>query len=260
MEKLLVNYDGPLGWLIFNNPRKRNALNLEMWRGIPEIIHKFNEDENIRVIILRGAGTEAFASGADISEFGELRSSLATSERYNRATEEAFSAIKSSAKPVIAMIHGFCVGGGCAIALQCDLRVASEEARFGIPAAKLGIAYGYEAVKQLVNVAGAPFAKEMLFTGRVYDAETALRMGLIHHKVPTLELETFTREYVLTIARNAPLTIRSVKMAVEEYLKEPELRDLHKVELEMARCFDSQDYQEGYRAFLEKRKPRFQGK
>lgn len=260
MGRILTVKEGHLGWLIFDNPQKRNAINYQMWQRIPEALEELNNDEDIRVIIIRGAGEKAFTAGADISEFKTLRNSSKTSDGYNKVTKAAYQGIKYSPKPVVAMIQGFCIGGGLGIALQSDLRISSDEAIFGIPAVKRGIAYGYDGISDLVDIVGPAIAKEVFFTGRNYEANLALKMGLIHHMVEKEALEDFVRDYCLEIASNAPLSIRSIKFAINEYLKDPQERDMAKIEKEMARCFDSWDYQEGSRAFLEKRNPRFLGK
>ena len=260
MAKLLIEREAPIGWLTFHNPDRRNAVTLDMWRAIPEILDGFARDDTVRVVVLRGAGDEAFVAGADISEFKTLRTDPDAAKVYNLATTAAFLSLKNASKPVVAMIRGFCFGGGCAIALHCDLRIAADDARFCIPAAKLGIAYGYEGVKQVIHVVGPAFAREMLYTARVYDSEEALRMGLVHQRVPAQDLEGFTRSYVRAMADNAPLTLSSVKIAIDEYLKDPADRNDTKIADAMERCFASSDYQEGYGAFLEKRKPVFQGR
>jgi len=259
VDKILVKKERPLGWLILNNPKRRNAISFEMWKEIPYIIESFNRDDSIRVIIIKGEGNN-FSSGADISEFKELRNSKNKAEIYSEVLDKAYNSIKLSLKPVVAMIRGYCIGGGCGLALQCDLRVASDNAKFGITPAKRGIGYEYKGIKQLVDIVGTSNAREILFTGNIYDTQAVLRMGLIHQCVHVNDLETFTHQYALTIADNAPLSIRAVKIAIEEYLKSPEERNLQRVEQEIARCFSSQDYQEGYQAFLEKRKPKFLGK
>ncbi|MCP5497329.1 MAG: enoyl-CoA hydratase/isomerase family protein [Leptospiraceae bacterium] len=259
-DKILLEKDGALGWIVFNRPEKRNALNLAMWKTIPDYINELNFDTNIRVILFRGAGNEAFVAGADISEFEELRGNVESGKMYNETTENAFRAIRNSAKPVIAMIRGFCIGGGCAIALNCDLRIAADDATFAIPPAKLGLSYGYENVQQVINVIGAAYAKEMLYTARTYHADEALRIGLIHQKVYVDELREYTNKYARNIAQNAPLSISAVKIAINEHLKSPDNRDLVKIDNAMNLCFDSEDYKEGYTAFLEKRKPAFKGK
>lgn len=259
MESLLVQREGPLGWLTFNRPERRNAITYEMWLGIARVIGQLNADPAVRVILLRGAGEEAFVAGADISEFKDLRHDVSSGAEYTAATAAAFRALRESEKPVVAMIRGYCIGGGCAIALNCDLRVAAEDARFAIPAAKLGVGYGYENVQQVVHVVGPAFAREILYTARTYDAGEALRMGLIHQRVSVVDLERYTRSYAEGIAANAPLSVCSTKMAIDEYLRPSAERDLARIQAAMDRCFESDDYREGYTAFLEKRPPRFRG-
>ena len=259
-NRILIERDGALGRVIFNNPETRNAFDLEMWQALPEALAELNHNAEIRAIILSGAGDEAFVAGADISEFETQRKDPAAATEYNRITYRAFRAIAESRAPTIAMIRGFCFGGGCAIALNSDLRIATADARFCIPAAKLGLGYGYENVQRLADELGPAVAREMLFTARVYTAEEALRIGLIHQLIENpAELESRTREYALTIARNAPLTIHSAKIALNEYVKGP-AANLDVVNAAMDRCYDSADYREGVNAFLEKRKADFQGR
>ncbi|MBF0236802.1 MAG: enoyl-CoA hydratase/isomerase family protein [SAR324 cluster bacterium] len=259
-NKLLAHKQGPLGWITFNTPERRNAVSLDMWRTIPEIVAYFNQDPDVRVLVLRGAGEEAFIAGADISEFETNRNTATAVKHYEETTYAAFQALRESEKPIIAMIRGFCMGGGCAIALSCDLRIAADDCKFSIPPAKLGIAYGYENVKRVVDVVGPAFAREMLYTARVYDATDAMRMGLIQQCVTPDSLQAFTEKYANTIAHNAPLSVRASKVAIDNYLKEnPNEHDERKVHDAMDRCFGSRDYLEGYRAFLEKRKPQFNG-
>ncbi|MGK5094943.1 enoyl-CoA hydratase [Deltaproteobacteria bacterium TL4] len=257
-RKILVEKKEALGWVIFNTPERRNAISLDMWQAIPEIIEHLNQDETVRVILLKGAGEEAFVAGADISEFKELRNNLASARSYSRTTSLAFEAIRDSQKPTIAMIRGFCMGGGCAISLCCDLRIAADDAKFAIPAAKLGIAYGYENVKQVVRVVGPAYAREILYTAKTYDVQEALRMGLIHHCVSVPELASYTENYALRLSLNAPLSVAAAKICIDASLKGADA-DTDRVERIVAQCMESQDYQEGYQAFLEKRKPAFQG-
>jgi enoyl-CoA hydratase len=258
--KLVARKDGALGWLIFDNPERRNALTLDMWQGIPEVLRAFDADPEVRVVIIAGAGDKAFVSGADISQFESARSNSEADGRYSGFTDAAFGALERVSKPTIAMIRGFCIGGGLAVALSCDLRIAADDAKFGIPAARLGLGYGFEGVRKLVSVVGPAYASEVLFTARHIDAVDALRMGLVNKVVSVAELEPAARNYATVIAANAPLTIRASKLAIKESLKDPEKRKLPALEAAVAACFESEDFAEGRRAFLEKRKPRFQGK
>lgn len=253
-----------LGWIVLDNPARRNALNLTMWRAIPRALEEFSRDPEVKVIILRGEGHEAFAAGADISEFKELRTGSSGSEEYNQATEAAFEALLSCSKPTIAMIHGFCFGGGAALAINCDLRLADRTAKISIPPAKLGIGYGYENIRRLMAVLGPARTREAIFTGRVYRGQDLLDFGFVHQMVASEGEEgallAFTEEYAGQIANNAPLTIHSANLCVRSLLN-PADEKLRQRAIEATQaCYDSEDYQEGYQAFLEKRKPRFQGK
>jgi enoyl-CoA hydratase len=258
---LLMEKDGPIGWLIFNRPEKRNAVGIETWQLMPDYVKALGSDDAIRVVILRGAGDKAFVAGADISQFKDRRRNMEDEAEYRRIGARGREALASLTKPLLAMIHGYCVGGGVAIAIGCDMRIASDDARFGIPAARLGLGYHYSGMEQLMALVGPSFTKEIFFTARTnWSAQDALRMGLVNQVVPKAELETFTREYALTIAHNAPLTIRSAKATANELLRPSEKRDLAMLERLIADCFNSEDYQEGVRAFSEKRRPQFQGR
>ena len=218
--KLLMEKDGAIGWIIFNQPEKRNAVSLEMWEAMPEYVHELTADDAIRVVILRGAGEHAFVSGADISQFKDRRRNMADQEEYARISSQGQDALGTLQKPLLAMIHGYCVGGGVGIALGCDIRIASDDARFGIPAARLGLGYHYNGMDKLMALVGPACVKEIFFTARTdFTAQDALRMGLVNQVVPKAELEAFTRDYATKIARNAPLTQRSAKATVEQLLK-----------------------------------------
>jgi enoyl-CoA hydratase len=257
-EKILAHSESGVGTLIFNNPEKRNALSLEMWAGIGEALDAFDADLDVRVIVLKGAGGRAFISGADISQFEERRSTAAKAADYSTVTDKAWAALAGSPKPVIAAIQGFCIGGGLAVAMKADIRIATENSTFGVPAARLGIAYPTDSIRDLVNLVGPSEAKWILFTGRQIDAKSALRMGLINEIVEAGELDAAMAQLTATLIDNAPLSMRASKVTVDQIAR-------HKVdgkrlaEISTA-CIESADFAEGRKAFMEKRKPRFSGR
>jgi len=260
-EKLLLQKDGPIGWITFNQPEKRNAVSQEMWQAMPEYVADLSSDPAIRVVILRGAGEAAFVAGADISQFKDRRRNAADEEEYRRISGAGSESLARLGKPLVAMIHGFCIGGGVSIAITCDLRIAADDARFGIPAARLGLGYHYKGMEKLMSLIGPAYTKELFFTARTdFTAQDALRMGLVNQVVPKADLERFTRDYALTMSRNAPLTLRSAKASVEQLLRPEDRRDYALLDKLIKDCFDSQDYQEGVKAFSEKRRPQFQGR
>jgi len=259
VEKLIGRKEGPIGWMIFNNPERRNAVSLDMWRAIPDVLAAFEADPEVRVVVFTGAGDRAFVSGADISQFEAERSDATAEARYSKASAAANAAMAGLSKPSIAMIRGYCIGGGLAVALTCDLRICTEESRFAIPAARLGLGYGFAGVKALIDVVGPSIAKEILFTARQFSAEEALRVGLVNRVAPAGELEGLVRDYAAMIGANAPLTLRAAKLAAREALRDPEHRRLADVEAAVAACFDSADFKEGRTAFMEKRAPQFRG-
>jgi enoyl-CoA hydratase len=258
--RLTVEKRGAVGWIVFDSPAKRNAINGAMWRGIPPAMARFDADEEVRCVAFRGAGTEAFAAGADISEFEKNRSDRGAVREYDGLLDKVLHAIQDSRKPSLAMIHGFCMGGGVEVALACDLRYCGTKAQFAIPAAKLGLAYNVEGHKRLVETVGHARAREIMFLGRRYDAEEALRMGLVHKVVPEAELERYVDEILETLCENAPLAIANSKTIIEEFVKSEGLPDHAAMTAAMERCAKSADYEEGRKAFMEKRKPRFAGK
>jgi enoyl-CoA hydratase len=260
-EKLLMQKDGPIGWITFNQPEKRNAVSQEMWQAMPEYVADLAADDAIRVVILRGAGEQAFVAGADISQFKDRRRNAADEEEYRRISGAGSQSLANLGKPLLAMIHGFCIGGGVSIAITCDMRITADDARFGIPAARLGLGYHYHGMEKLMSLIGPAYTKELFFTARTdFSAPDALRMGLVNQVVPKADLERFTRDYAMMMSRNAPLTLRSAKASVDQLVRPEERRDYAMLDRLIKDCFDSQDYQEGVKAFSEKRRPQFQGR
>jgi enoyl-CoA hydratase len=259
-ERLLVEKQGPIGWLTFNNPARRNAVSIDMWEAIPKALDRFEQDPQIRVIVLKGEGDKAFVSGADVSQYEKQRSSAEGIQHYEEIAVRVQERLQECDKVVIAMIRGYCLGAGVNISLCCDLRLAAEDARLGIPAAKLGLGYRASSLKNLVDTVGPAYAREVLLTGRQFSAEEAKTMGLVHRVVPVAGLESLVVETCAMISDNAPLTIRASKRIVRELLKANPAFDAAACTALVKQCFESEDYIEGRRAFMEKRKPVFQGR
>ena len=258
-DKVISRKDGNVGYVIFNNPERRNAMSLEMWEACTRLMNEYAKDASIRVVVLTGAGDKAFVAGADISKFGDERASEEGVKKYNEAVEAAYASVHEFPKPTIAMIRGFCVGGGMGLASCCDLRICSEDAKFAVPAAKLGLGYGYPGVKRLMDVVGPSFTKEIFFTARIFEAMEAVEMGLVNRIVENEELEFYVKNYAATIAGNAPLTVDSIKFIVGEACKDESQRDMKRCDDVVQGCFKIADYEEGRTAFMEKRKPVFKG-
>ena len=258
-DRIISRREDGIGRLIFNNPEKRNAVSLDMWQAVEEALEEFAADDEVRVVVLSGAGDKAFVSGADISKFEDERSGAEAVARYNATTARMYAKLNAFPKPTIAQITGGCVGGGMALAVCCDLSICGDGSRFGIPAAKLGLGYGFAGLQRLVNLIGPAFAKEMFFTARLFSAAEAYEMGLVNRVVPDDQVAGYVADYARTITGNAPLTVDAVKAIIGEVLKDSEARDLARCEELVRACFASRDYVEGRQAFLEKRPPRFIG-
>ena len=260
-DKMLSRRDGRVGYVIYNNPERHNAVSLDMWEAAVGMLEEYRADNNISVVVVTGAGGKAFVSGADISRFEKERSGDEAVARYNSIVEKSYAAFHEFPKPTIAMIRGYCIGGGMGLATCCDLRICTEGSKFAVPAAKLGLGYGYPGLKRLVDIVGPSFAMEIFYTARQFTAAEALTMGLVNRVVPDGEgvLEKYVKDYADMIAGNAPLTIKAVKATVAEVMKEDSKRDIKRTAALVEACFKSRDYEEGRKAFMEKRKPVFSG-
>jgi enoyl-CoA hydratase/carnithine racemase len=258
--KILQSAGEGVGIITFNNPAKRNAMSLDMWEGLGHALTELRDDPDIRVVILTGAGDKAFVSGADISQFEKNRHNAQASEEYSRKSEAQRALLADYPKPTIACIRGFCLGGGMQVAMLADIRIAAVDSQFGIPAAKLGIAYGYDGLKHLVSLVGPSFARLMMYTGMRIDSAEALRAGLVDRVVADAELWNATMEIARTISGNAPLAIKAAKLTIAEILKDESRRDMDAIKAIGTACMDSQDFREGRTAFMEKRRPQFTGR
>lgn len=259
-DKMLARVEGKVGFMTFNNPERHNAVSFEMWEAAERILDSFESNPDVRVVVLTGAGGKAFVSGADISKFERERASEEAVQRYNTLVEKVYSRIYRFPKPTIAMIRGYCIGGGLNLAICCDMRFATEGSRFALPAAKLGLGYGYNGLRRYIETIGPMATKEIFFTARQFTTQEALRWGMINEVVGDDELERTVTEIGNTIADNAPLTIATIKRSTVEILRDPEGQDIAACDAMVAACFASDDYREGRRAFLEKRKPQFIGR
>jgi enoyl-CoA hydratase/carnithine racemase len=258
--KILKTITEGVGVVTFNNPDKRNAMSLEMWEGLGQALTELRDDPEVRVVVLVGAGDKAFVSGADISQFEKTRHNAAASEEYSKKSEAQRALLGTYPKPTIACIRGFCLGGGMQVAMLTDIRIAAEDSQFGIPAAKLGIAYGYDGLRNLVSLVGPSWARLIMYTGMRIGSAEALRIGLVDRVLPNGELWDAAMEIARTISGNAPLAIKAAKITIAQVLKDPANRDMNSVKQIGIDCMDSEDFREGRRAFMEKRKPQFKGK
>ncbi len=258
--RILATVEGGIGWITFNHPERRNAMSLDMWQGLGIAAEAFERDPRVRVVVMRGAGGKAFVSGADISEFEQHRADAAQKKTYDEIAARGHAGLAALSKPLVAMIEGFCVGGGLAIALAADVRFAAAGARFAIPAARLGLGYDYRGVAALARLVGPSAAKDILFSARFLEAGEALRLGLVNFVVEERSLEQQVADYAARIAANAPLTVHAAKRALQLFERYADAQDGGETAALVSRCFDSEDYKEGRRAFLAKRQPKFHGR
>jgi enoyl-CoA hydratase len=258
-DKMIAEKADGIGWMTFNQPERRNAISHEMRVAILQILEDFENDDAVRVIVMTGAGDKAFVSGSDISKGEKGGATPQQLEEQGQVSERMRQRYETVSKPLIAMIRGFCLGGGVATALQADLRIAADDAQFGVPAARLGNAYNWDYTRKLVEIVGPARAKEILLTAKRYSAAEALQMSLVHQVVPGTELEATVRALAASIADNAPLSLRAAKVMVDEAARDAGERDMAAVEAMRKLCLNSDDFREGRRAFMEKRKPVWTG-
>jgi enoyl-CoA hydratase/carnithine racemase len=258
--KMLAAKNDGIGLVTFNQPEKRNAISIEMWQGLGQIFDEFAEDNDVRVVVMTGAGDRAFVSGADISQFEAHRSNAEASREYDRIAGVGRASLAAFPKPIIARIRGFCLGGGLWIAMHADLRIASLNSTFGIPAARLGVAYGLDGIGRLVDLVGPAHARMILYSARQINALEAERIGLINQAVEVEDLESAVTGLAHTIANNAPLSVASSKLIIDQLAMTPPERDMEAIRNAMTTCMNSADFREGRTAFMEKRQPRFQGR
>jgi enoyl-CoA hydratase/carnithine racemase len=260
MPELIVKRQGPIGRIVFSNPSKFNAMSLDMWLGLPKAIAAYDADPEIRVIVLEGDGDKAFVSGADISQFEEKRTDAQAQQHYNAAVAAAYAAPVACSKPVVAKIAGICMGGGLGLAAACDLRFCRDDARFRMPASRLGLGYSIAGVSRFLEVLGPQNTMDIFFSARIFDSAEALRMGFVTRVSSRESFDREVEEWCAMTAENAPLVVRALKKTVNYLLPDPDFVDLESVSGAIAACLASNDYREGVLAFAEKRKPNFRGK
>lgn len=260
MAELITRKENAVGWVIFSNPAKFNAVSHDMWTALPGKIAAFDADPEVRMIVITGDGDKAFISGADISQFEKARGSAEAQAIYNQAVVDSYEAPVKCSKPVVAKIRGICMGGGLGLAAACDVRIAAADAVFRMPAARLGLGYNFTGIKRFVQLLGAANTSDIFFTARKFDAADAFAMGFVNRVVPVADLDRVVAEYCALLAENAPLTMAAAKFAIRQTGLDPDIREMEQFARMLDACFNSEDYREGRRAFMEKRKPKFQGK
>jgi enoyl-CoA hydratase len=258
--KVWLDADNTTLHIQFNNPDRHNALSVDMWEAVTPLLEQAELDQHIRLVVFSGAGDKAFVSGADITQFEDMRAAKEAVARYETMAEQALMGIYNFSKPTLALIRGYCIGGGVNVAMSCDIRLASDDAVFSIPAARLGLGYRYSALKNLVDLVGPAVAKDLFFTARRIDAHEAKSVGLITRVTSTENLDELLSEYRQSLAANAPITVGAGKAIIREILKPSPEIDHEYCRTLIKNCFESEDYAEGRSAFMEKRKPVFRGK
>jgi enoyl-CoA hydratase len=259
MGELIIRREGPVGRVIFSNPAKYNAMSFDMWTGVPKALAEFDADPTIRLVVLEGEGQKAFISGADISQFESQRTDSSAQARYNQAVEDAYQAPIACSKPVVAKIRGICMGGGLGLAAACDLRFCSDDSRFRMPAARLGLGYNSIGVKRFLDVFGLQNTLDIFYTARIFNAADAARMGFVSRVETPEALDGVVDEWCRLVAENAPLTLRALKLTVNELGRDAADRNMAAIKRALDACFNSDDYREGAKAFMEKRPPVFRG-
>jgi enoyl-CoA hydratase len=259
-ERVKTWLEGSMLHVRFNNPEKHNALSVDMWEAVPKLLDKAAKDDNVRMVVFSGEGEKAFVSGADISQFEDMRAAKEAVKNYESMAEAALQGIYEFEKPTLACIRGYCIGGGVNVAISCDIRIASSDSVFSIPATRLGLGYRFSAMKNLTDLVGPGSAKDIFFTARRLDAAEALRIGLINRVAEPDKLDDLLAEYTKAITTGAPLTVKAGKRIIREVLKPDSEIDMELCRRLILDCFESDDYIEGRRAFMEKRKPAFKGK
>lgn len=260
MAELIVEKKGSVGYITFSNPTKMNAMTVQMWAGVPQAISVFDADPEVRVIVVAGDGEKAFISGADISQFNELRASQEAQEKYEMAVTGAMNAPVNCSKPIIAKIRGFCFGGGLGMAAACDIRICTEDATFRMPAARLGLGYGHKGIKRFTDIIGLANATDIFSTARRFDAHDALRMGFVSKVCAASEFDAVVESYAKMISENAPLTVAAAKYNIRQVCAHPDEQDIAGAVRMVEKCFASEDFKEGRAAFLEKRQAQFKGR